>query len=97
MDKCLIMTTGRTGSDYLHACLDDINGVMTLCGKFDYHQFFNGPSDKIDKIVVATTDQKNDDIIENYVNKLGIECYRGDSNNVLDRFYQCAKKYNFSL
>ena len=49
MDKCLIMTTGRTGSDYLHACLDDINGVMTLCGKFDYHQFFNGPSDKIDK------------------------------------------------
>ena len=49
MDKCLIMTTGRTGSDYLHACLDDIDGVMTLCGKFDYHQFFNGPSEKIDK------------------------------------------------
>ena len=55
------------------------------------HQFCN----EIDKIVVATTDQKNDDIIENSVNKLGIECYRGDSNNVLDRFYQCAKKYSF--
>ena len=49
MDKCLIMTTGRAGSDYLHACLDDTNGVMTFCGKFDYHQFFNGADEKIDK------------------------------------------------
>ena len=49
MDKCLIMTTGRTGSDYLQACLDNTNGVMTFCGKFNYHQFFEGPEEKIDK------------------------------------------------
>ena len=56
------------------------------------HQFCN----EIDKIIVATTNQKNDDIIENYVNELGVECFRGDSKNVLDRFYQCAKKYSLS-
>ena len=32
----LIMTTGRTGSDYLQACLDNVKGVMTFCGKFEY-------------------------------------------------------------
>ena len=36
----LIMTTGRTGSDYLQACLDNVKGVMTFCGKFEYHNFF---------------------------------------------------------
>ena len=33
------MTTGRTGSDYLQACLDNVNGLMTFCGKFEYHNF----------------------------------------------------------
>ena len=36
----LIVTTGRTGSDYLNCCLDNLRGVMTFCGKFNYHQFF---------------------------------------------------------
>ena len=29
-----ILTTGRTGSDYLHACLDNIPGLVTLSGSF---------------------------------------------------------------
>ena len=56
------------------------------------HQFCN----EIDKIIVATTDLKSDDVIENYVRELGVECFRGNSRNVLDRFYQCAKKYSLS-
>ena len=36
----LIVTTGRTGSDYLNCCLDNLEGLITFCGKFNYHQFF---------------------------------------------------------
>jgi len=51
----------------------------------------------IDKIVVATTELPEDDIIFNFVKSLGIECFRGSEKDVLDRHYQCAKKYSFSI
>ena len=50
----------------------------------------------LDKIIVATTDLPEDDIIVEYVKKLGIDYFRGSSENVLDRYYQCAKKYSFT-
>ena len=34
-----IMTTGRTGSDYLQACLDNVPGILTFCGHFPYYRF----------------------------------------------------------
>ena len=91
MIGCIIQA--RMGSSRLpgKVMMELNNSKSLLYYVIKQHQFCN----EIDKIVVATTDQKNDDIIENYVNKLGIECYRGDSINVLDRFYQCAKKYSF--
>jgi len=45
----------------------------------------------IDQLVVATSNDKSDDTIENLCNKLGISCFRGDLHDVLDRFYQAAK------
>lgn len=50
----------------------------------------------IDKIVVATTDLPEDNMIVEYVEKLNIPCFRGESKDVLDRYYQCAKFFNFS-
>jgi len=50
----------------------------------------------IDKIVVATTTLPEDDLIFDYVDKLNISCFRGKSKDVLDRYYQCAKKFSFS-
>ena len=50
-------------------------------------------SKKIEKIVVATTNLIEDDIICQYANLQQIECFRGSSEDVLDRFYQCAKKF----
>lgn len=47
----------------------------------------------IDKIVIATTTNSEDDVIEKIASKLGIECFRGSENDLLDRYYQCAKKY----
>jgi len=50
-------------------------------------------SQKIDKIVVATSNKTQDDIIEDKLKLLNIECYRGDLENVLERFYFTALKY----
>jgi spore coat polysaccharide biosynthesis protein SpsF len=52
-------------------------------------------SKKLEKILVATTSNVEDDKIEEAVKRLGIECFRGNEKNVLDRYYQCAK--NFSI
>lgn len=47
-------------------------------------------------IVVATTDKAEDDAIEDLVKGYGVECFRGDERNVLNRFIQCAEKYSFN-
>jgi len=49
-----------------------------------------------DEIVIATTDLKRDDVIFDHVTNRNILCFRGDEKNVLERHYQCAKKYTFS-
>jgi spore coat polysaccharide biosynthesis protein SpsF len=51
-------------------------------------------SKNIDKIIVATTVNKEDDIIEKLVLDWGFEVFRGSENDVLDRFYQAVKKIN---
>jgi len=50
----------------------------------------------IDKIVIATTDLSEDDIIFNTSKNLNVEFFRGSSDDVLDRYYQCASKFGFS-
>ena len=47
-------------------------------------------------IVIATTDLPEDDIIVNHVKNLNTKVFRGNANNVLDRYYQCAKTFSFS-
>ena len=44
MKIALIITTGRTGSDFLQHCLDGINGLIVFSDKFEYHQFFENKS-----------------------------------------------------
>ncbi len=51
------------------------------------------PNQLIDKIVIATTTKSSDDIIEELAKKLGFDCFRGSESDLLDRFWQCAKKY----
>ena len=51
----------------------------------------------IDKIVIATTTLEQDDIIEKHANQLNIECFRGNSDDVLDRYYKCAKSLKIDL
>ena len=53
-------------------------------------------SREIKNVVIATTDQKEDDIIVEFVKRRAIKYFRGSKKDVLDRYYQCAKKFSFS-
>jgi len=52
-------------------------------------------SKKIEKMIIATTNLEEDNIIEDFCEKRNIECFRGSVEDVLDRHFQCAKKYSF--
>jgi len=54
-------------------------------------------SSKVSKnIVIATTTSKKDEIIVDYAIKNGLNYFQGDPFNVLDRYYQCSKKFSIS-
>ena len=51
-------------------------------------------STQIDKKIIATTTESIDNDIKKLANNIGIQCFRGDSLNVLDRYYNCAKSFD---
>jgi len=55
------------------------------------------PSKKLDKIVVATSNESSDDIIEKFCQNNEIEYFRGDEDDVLGRYYDAAKKFSIDL
>lgn len=54
-------------------------------------------SKKISRIVLATTDKKTDDMLVECAKKLGIGCYRGSEEDVLDRTYNAAKQHSADI
>ena len=46
--------------------------------------------------IIATTNNPKDDVIEKFTTSNNIKLFRGDSDNVLDRYYQCAKKFSLT-
>lgn len=67
----------------------DANGIPMLA--YEISRILQ--SQKIQKLVVATSTNKEDDRVEEIALSSGIECFRGSLENVLDRYYQCAKQY----
>ena len=50
-----------------------------------------------ENIVVATTTLPGDDKLVEFLKNLDVVYFRGSSDNCLDRYYQCAKKVQFSV
>ena len=48
----------------------------------------------VDKVVVATSEEKDNDVIRDFCKQYSINCFSGSENDVLDRFYKAAKQYN---
>ncbi|MDH4214118.1 MAG: glycosyltransferase family protein [Candidatus Thorarchaeota archaeon] len=50
-------------------------------------------SSKIEKVILATSSNPNDDILATHVESLGFPVFRGSENDVLSRFYEAAREY----
>lgn len=48
----------------------------------------------IEKLVVATSNEESDHPIAELCQRLGVDCFRGSLDDVLDRYYQAAKDYS---
>jgi len=51
----------------------------------------------IDKTIVAISNDHQDDVLASYLEKLSIPVFRGSSNDVLKRFYDCASQHNADI
>ncbi|MDY0278180.1 MAG: glycosyltransferase family protein, partial [Acholeplasma sp.] len=65
---------------------------MEFCKKPNLYHVYNRVhrSKKIDKVIIATTVQREDDRVYEFCKKNGIDCFRGSQDDVLDRYYQCC-------
>ena len=89
--KIIAITQARTGSTrFPNKIMNKIEDETLL----SIHIKRIKESKKIDSIIIATTNKKNDDIIEVESNNLNVSCYRGEEEDVLDRFYQAARPYS---
>jgi spore coat polysaccharide biosynthesis protein SpsF len=87
----LIIIQARMGSSRLPGkVLMKLNGIPILEHIINSLKF----SKLSDKIIIATTINQIDDSIETLCNDLGVDCFRGSSNDVLNRYYECAKFYH---
>ena len=48
----------------------------------------------VDQVVVATTSGMDEDLIAQLCERLGVPCFRGSLQDVLDRYYRCASMYS---
>lgn len=48
------------------------------------------------KVIIATSNLKKDNQLEKFCKKNDIPCFRGSEQNVLERYYLCAKENNFT-
>ncbi|MDO4422093.1 MAG: glycosyltransferase family protein [Eubacteriales bacterium] len=64
----------------------DINGKPLLWHVVNRLKY----SDLIDEIIVATTVNAKDDVIETWCKNENVKCFRGSEDDVLDRYYQAS-------
>jgi spore coat polysaccharide biosynthesis protein SpsF len=49
---------------------------------------------RVDEIVLATTQKPEDDVLEELARSYGISVFRGSENDLVDRYYQAAKAFS---
>jgi spore coat polysaccharide biosynthesis protein SpsF len=80
----------RTGSKRLPN-----KALMHLAGKPMLWRYIERckRSEKLDELVLATTEKKEDDVLCDIAKMLDIKVFRGSENNLLDRIRKCAIKH----
>lgn len=67
--------------------------MMDICGRPMLWHVINRlrHAETLDSIVVATSERRLDDKIEEFCRSEDVPCFRGSEKDVLDRYYQAAK------
>ena len=73
--------------------------LAKVCGKPLLAHLLNriSSSDKLDRIVVATSLEPSNDSLVKWCIANNVEVFRGSHDNVLSRFYHCANKYKADI
>lgn len=84
----IVIVQARTSSSrFPRKVLADIHGKPMLQHVVERAQQIKG----IAGLVIATTDRYEDDVVLYLARKLGVPCSRGSRDDVLERYYLCAK------
>jgi spore coat polysaccharide biosynthesis protein SpsF len=88
MGKTIAIIQARMGSSRLPGkVLLDLGGQSMLARVLNRASRTSG----LDSLVVATTHDKGDDVLQEFCEQAGFACFRGDPYDVLDRYYRCAR------
>lgn len=87
----IVIIQARMGSSRLPG-----KSLMLLNGDFLLKRVINNALriDYADHVIVATTNLKEDDVIEHYCNDINIKVFRGDRDNLLMRFVDASKAFD---
>lgn len=92
--KTVAIAQARMGSTRVPGkVMRELDGIPVLQWTLDALSYAAG----IDEVVLATSTEPADDIIEIYCKNHYIQFFRGSESDVLDRFYQCAKQYKADI
>ena len=88
--KILAIIQARMGSTRLPGkIMKEVNGKPLLLYQLERVK----KSKLIDKIVIATTTTKKDDLIINFCEQYNVDCYRGSEEDVLARYYEASQQF----
>ena len=88
--KVIAIVQARMGSTRMPGkVIADIHGRPMLSWLLDRVKSVKS----LDEIVIATTQNIEDDVLEVFARANKIQCFRGSEEDVLGRYFHCAKKY----
>ena len=89
--KITAIVQARIGSNRLRGkVIKKINGKETILLLLKRLSL----AKKIDDIIVAIPNKRQDDVLYNILKKNNFKVFRGSEKNVLNRYYECAKKFS---
>ena len=89
--KVVVIIQARMGSQRLPGKM-----MVDICGKplLEYLIERVKRSQLLDVIVIATTPNKEDDVIEEFAKKFRVEVFRGSEEDVLARYFEAAEHFH---